>query len=193
MKDNILKRIMLSRRFLLLFSHFLVFSFSQSLFAQETFLVRLQSAVAGQGTVQIHQDADIAARVMGLVKNTRPSTRVNSTRVTHNPDSIVSHVDSLSLYPGRKVRMSGFRVQVYAGANSRDAKNKAYQMEGMVHTLFPGQPVYTRFVSPRWICHVGDFRTREEALELLEEMRKTGKFSEAITVRCKINAVMYDE
>lgn len=165
-------------------------SIVNSSFAQDSFLVRLQSTAVGQGVVQIHQDADIAARVMGVLK-AKPTAHTNTARLspTGTPDSILAHIDSI---PVRKMRMNGFRVQVYAGANSRDAKNKAYQMEGMVHTLFPGQPVYTRFVSPRWICHVGDFRTREEALELLEEMRKTGKFSEAITVKCKINAVMYE-
>ena len=89
--------------------------------------------------------------------------------------------------------MNGYRVQIYAGGNSRDAKNHAYQMEVMARRLFPDQPVYTRFVSPRWICHVGDFRTREEALELLKDMRQTGKFSEAITVKCKVNLVLHDE
>ncbi len=83
-------------------------------------------------------------------------------------------------------------MQVYAGGNSRDAKRRAYQMEAQVRTLFPDQPVYTRFVSPRWICHVGDFQTRDEALDLLRELRKTGRFSEAITVKCKINAYVYE-
>jgi hypothetical protein len=65
-------------------------------------------------------------------------------------------------------------------------------MEALVHTHFPEQSVYTRFVSPRWICHVGDFQTREEALDLLMQMRKIPGFSEAITVRCKINAYVYE-
>lgn len=166
-------------------------SIVNSVQAQDSFFERLQQPVAGQGSVKLHHDADIAARVMGLMKTARP-THAGRVVTGSTPDSILAHVDTLSLMPGKKVRMNGFRVQVYAGANSRDAKNKAYQMEGIVHSLFPEQPVYTRFVSPRWICHVGDFRTREEALELLENMRKTGRFSEAITVKCKINAVMYE-
>ena len=31
------------------------------------------------------------------------------------------------------------------------------------------------------------------ALRLLKDMRRTGKFSEAITVRCKINAYVYEQ
>ncbi len=87
----------------------------------------------------------------------------------------------------KKTRPTGYRVQVYAGGNSRDAKMKALQMEGKVTALFPEMAVYTRFVSPRWVCHVGDFLTREEASEFLHELRSVGRFDEAIVVKCKIN------
>ena len=180
----------ISGRHLLLLSHFLIFSFSQPLFAQtQPFTERLQKAVSGQGTVRLHQDADIVALVNGTARRS-----VNTTRsLLTSTDSLLSANDSLLMGTGRKVRMNGYRVQVYAGGNSRDAKRRAYQVEALVRKLFPEQPVYTRFVSPRWICHVGDFKTRAEALRLLKDMRRTGKFSEAITVRCKINAYVYEQ
>lgn len=180
----------ISGRHLLLLSHFLIFSFSQPLFAQtQPFTERLQKAVSGQGTVRLHQDADIVALVNGTARRSVTTTRSLLT----STDSLLSANDSLLMGTGRKVRMNGFRVQVYAGGNSRDAKRRAYQVEALVRKLFPEQPVYTRFVSPRWICHVGDFKTRAEALRLLKDMRRTGKFSEAITVRCKINAYVYEQ
>ena len=175
---------------LLLLSHFLIFSFSQPLFAQtQPFTERLQKAVSGQGTVRLHQDADIVALVNGTARRSVTTTRSLLT----STDSLLSANDSLLMGTGRKVRMNGYRVQVYAGGNSRDAKRRAYQVEALVRKLFPEQPVYTRFISPRWICHVGDFKTRAEALRLLKDMRRTGKFSEAITVRCKINAYVYEQ
>ena len=59
----------ISGRHLLLLSHFLIFSFSQPLFAQtQPFTERLQKAVSGQGTVRLHQDADIVALVNGTAK-----------------------------------------------------------------------------------------------------------------------------
>ncbi len=168
--------------------------------SQDTFVERLQRPVAGQGRVQVRQDAEIAALVSGrMVKsgdNLLHRNRLGQTVSTtasglQTPDTLVH--DTMLWAPGHKVRMNGFRVQVYAGGNSREAKRRAYQMEGQVKNLFPDQPVYTRFVPPRWICHVGDFQTREEALELLEDLRKTGRFPEAITVKCKINAFVYEE
>ena len=168
-------------------------SIVHSAHAQGTFTERLQRSVNGQGTVRIHHDAEIDALVNGKQTATGKTSK----------DSIASSVsqllvdttlagDLLSIQP-HKVRIDGYRVQVYAGGNSRDAKRKAYQTEDLVRSKFPDQPVYTRFVNPRWICHVGDFRTRAEALDFLRDVRRTGKFSEAITVRCKINAIVYDE
>ena len=180
----------ISGRHLLLLSNFLIFSFSQPLFAQtQPFTERLQKAVSGQGTVRLHQDADIVALVNGTARRSVTTTRSLLT----STDSLLSANDSLLMGTGRKVRMNGYRVQAYAGGNSRDAKRRAYQVDALVRKLFPEQPVYTRFISPRWICHVGDFKTRAEALRLLKDMRRTGKFSEAITVRCKINAYVYEQ
>ena len=166
-------------------------------FAQETFIERLQRPVAGQGKVIIYNDAEIAALVSGRAlkagdARNRLGQNVTPSSVAQQPDTL-AHDTLAFTQVGRKVRMNGFRVQVYAGGNSREAKRRAYQVEGQVKSLFPGQSVYTRFVEPRWLCHVGDFQTREEALELLEELRKTGRFPEAITVKCKINAYVYDE
>lgn len=189
MKNCALRGTAARRKWSILLSYFLIFSFSQSLQAQETFTERLQKPVAGQGTVRLWQDAEIAALANGKRQTVIAPTRVqtpDTTHLTHN------NVDTLMLGTGRKVRMNGYRVQVYAGGNSRDAKHRAYQMEGLVRSKFPDQPVYTRFVSPRWICHVGDFQTREEALQLLQEMRKVGGFSEAITVKCKISTIVYE-
>ena len=164
--------------------------------AQERFIVRLQKTVVGQGTVRVHHDAEIEALLNGKRQTPAvPSQSVGKVKpsvLSQLPDSTVEETQDSLVGLGRKVRMNGYRVQVYAGGNSRDAKRRAYQVEAQVKTLFPDQPVYTRFVSPRWICHVGDFHTREEALEMLRELRKTGRFSEAITVKCKINAFVYE-
>lgn len=170
-------------------------SIVNSAYAQGTFTERLQRIVSGQGTIRIHHDADIDALVNGQRTTTAATPQTSVVPIVPPVSQLLvdsTLTDDLIGIQGRKVRINGYRVQVYAGGNSRDAKRKAYQMEGLVKSKFPEQPVYTRFVNPRWICHVGDFRTREEALALLREMRRTGKFSEAITVRCKINAIVYD-
>lgn len=177
----------MSRRFAFsLLAAFLSFTLS----AQEKFTDKLQKRVEGQGVVVLHQDAEIDALVNGTVMN-RPVQKSVGRKSDTTAVSIVK--DSLgiidgSLLTGRRVRKNGYRIQVYAGGNSRDAKYKAQQMEGKVRTYYPELSTYTRFVSPRWICHVGDFLTREEAVEVLSDMRSKGGFEEAIVVRCKVNA-----
>ncbi len=163
--------------------------------AQESFTDRLQKQVSDQGIVVLHHDAEIDALVNGTAYNT-PSTSnrqdIDPTITKIIPDNHTAGNETTSASPslGKRVRMDGYRVQVYVGGNSRDAKYKAQQMEGRVRSYFPDTDIYTRFVSPRWVCHIGDFKTREEAVEFLSELRGKGGFSDAIVVKCKINALV---
>ena len=82
-------------------------------------------------------------------------------------------------------KVNGYRVQVYAGGNSRDSKIKAERTGKEINSLFPGTPVYVHFYSPRWICRMGNYRTYEEAAEILRAVKKLG-YSSAIIVKGKI-------
>jgi hypothetical protein len=82
-------------------------------------------------------------------------------------------------------KINGYRVQVYAGGNSRDARIKAERIGKEINALFPGEPVYVHFYSPRWICRMGNYRTYDEANEILRAVKKLG-YSSAIIVKGKI-------
>ena len=82
-------------------------------------------------------------------------------------------------------KINGYRVQVYAGGNSRDARRKAEKTGREINTLFPGEPVYVHFYSPRWICRMGNYRTYEEAHQILNAVKKLG-YKSAIIVKGKI-------
>jgi hypothetical protein len=100
------------------------------------------------------------------------------------PDS-TSSADSLSLGP--KVKINGFRIQVYFGDNSRKGKTEARAAGLRFRNSFPELPVYVSFASPHWKCQAGDFRTIEEASEILKQIREMGIFREAVIVKSKIN------
>ena len=101
------------------------------------------------------------------------------------PDSLQKEVkDSV---PPKRIRINGFRVQVYYGGNNQKSKQQARQMAERAKIWFEELPVYTSFSSPHWICRVGDFQTREEAMEVLTAMRESGRFPRAIIVKSKIN------
>ncbi len=99
-------------------------------------------------------------------------------------------VDTTSTAESRKkvlkgYKVNGYRVQIYAGGNSRDARVKAERTGREINALFPGEPVYVHFYSPRWICRMGNYRTYEEADEVLRSVKKMG-YDSAIIVKGKI-------
>lgn len=82
-------------------------------------------------------------------------------------------------------KVDGYRVQVYAGGNSRDDKIKAQQAGNRVKSAMPNIPVYVHFISPRWICRIGNFKSQQEASNVLRQVRSMG-FKQATIVSQKI-------
>ena len=83
-------------------------------------------------------------------------------------------VDTRHKVMRRSYKVKGYRVQVFAGGNSREDKLKAQRAGNDLKAAFPNQPVYVHFYSPRWICRMGNFRTYEEASHILREVQKLG-------------------
>ena len=120
----------------------------------------LERNVPGQGKVTIHQDP----RLEALIGMERPATGEQ-----------------------KVIKTSGFRIQAYAGNNTRQAKNDAYHVASRVKEYFPELTVYTSFNPPRWLCRVGDFRSIEEADAMMRRLKATGVFKEVSIVRDQIN------
>lgn len=162
-----------------------------SLAAQQRYTDLLQRPVEGQGKITLYQSERITSLVNGtqLPQGTAPAAR----RVTQPVQPVTRHQpDSVDTMPapvrptGQRMRVNGYRIQVYSGDNSRKGKNEAAAMGRRVRAMFPELPVYTHFASPHWICRVGDFRTYEEASEYFRQMKGSGQFAEAVMVRCKV-------
>ena len=140
------------------------FGLSLSVSAQQKSIVdELQKTAVGQGTVTIHQDAGIAA-LLGS-----------------------AYVKSDNDEEPKVLKARGYRVQVYAGNNSRLAREEAGNVAEEVKKEFPEMPVYTFFQPPRWLCRVGDYRSIEEADASMRRLKATGKFKEVSIVREQIN------
>lgn len=128
--------------------------------AQETIFDRLSVQQVGEGEVIIHQDSRLK-ELVGAPQSA--GEEGNAQRIQQ--------------------KVSGFRVQVYAGNNSQKARAEAHRMAEKVKTLFPEMTVYSQFVSPRWLCRVGDFRSIEEADVVMRQLKATGEFKEVSIVR----------
>jgi hypothetical protein len=74
---------------------------------------------------------------------------------------------------------------VFAGGNSSNDRVKAERTGNEIKSLFPEEPVYVHFYSPRWICRMGNYRTYEEAHAILRSVRELG-YQSAIIVKGKI-------
>ncbi len=82
-------------------------------------------------------------------------------------------------------KVTGYRVQAYAGGNSRNDRLKAEQIGNAIKMKYPDQPVYVHFYSPRWICRIGNFRSLGEAQKMLAKVRAMG-YKQACLVKGKI-------
>ena len=111
--------------------------------------------------------------------------RHESTSGDNDEDLEIPTVDTRKKVMRRSYKVNGYRVQVFAGGNSRNDKIKAQQAGNSVKAAFPSQPVYVHFYSPRWICRMGNYRTYEEANAILTQVKKMG-YKQACIVSGKI-------
>ena len=177
----------------------------------QTYTQRIQQQNGnGQGTVTIHQDADIDKLVNSEVLNnakqttptssqpatphaattsgTKPST--TTTKPTSNSSGNEGETDETTPDLSKKVmrggvKVNGYRVQAFAGGNSRNDRIQAERIGNNIKSHFANVPVYVHFYSPRWICRVGNYRTYEEAHQMLVQLRNLG-YNQASIVKGKI-------
>ena len=171
----------------------------------QTFLDRLKKPTKDKAVVTVTQDAAIDKLVNGdNAANTTVTTRKEpagttkkepaekhekptSTNTTTSPASSTPEEPDMS----KKVmknsyKVTGYRVQAFAGGNTRSDRQKAENVGNAIKRRFPEQPIYVHFYSPRWICRVGNFRTYEEAHAVLLEIREMG-YKQASIVKGKIS------
>ncbi len=82
-------------------------------------------------------------------------------------------------------KVTGYRVQAFAGGNTRADKTKAQQAGNDIKMRFPDQPIYVHFYSPRWICRVGNYRSINEARRMLSAIKSMG-YKAAVIVKGQI-------
>jgi len=182
--------------------------------AQSSFTQRLQQSKTGEGKITLTQSKAIDELVNGPAvtpattpaapKNTQKQTEKKenntATNTNQNKESkpkvqpvVVERPDTVNLDAPEEIqkkimkgtKMAGYRVQVFAGGNSRRDRIKAERIGSEIKGLFPSEPVYVHFYSPRWICRMGNYRTYEEAHEVLDRVKRNG-YQSAIIVKGKI-------
>ena len=179
--------------------------------AQSSFTQRLQQSKNGEGNITVTQDMAIDELVNGPVVTAPTRTKTTTTQqkptetqqkttekpaekkelepkavaVEHHDTTTVDTPEEMQKKIMKGVKVAGYRVQVFAGGNTRKDRVKAERIGSEIKSLFPGVPVYVHFYSPRWICRMGNYRTYEEAHAVLERVKNNG-YQSAIIVKGKI-------
>ena len=179
----------------------------------QTFLDRLKKPTKDKAVVTITQDAAIDKLVNGdnatnatigtrkaptsntkkenATSNTATSNATSNT-ATPSSNTSASHASSTeepdmsNKVMKNSYKVTGYRVQAFAGGNTRNDRRTAETVGNNIKRRFPEQPIYVHFYSPRWICRVGNFRTYEEAHAMLLEIREMG-YKQASIVKGKIS------
>lgn len=168
----------------------------------QSFLHYLQAVESGKGLITIKQDPSLnylidnntpvvvvdtlptITNVPIVVAKTRrlkydtlwskpkmPEFSVHSRRVTGDSLSAIS--SSKKILTNTK-KVTGYRVQLYAGGNTREDRQKAEAIGRKAKRLFPHEPIYTHFYSPRWVCRMGNYEDYGEAQAALKKARHAG-------------------
>ena len=196
------------------FLPFYLFAFLPLNLTAQTFLDRLQTKVEGQGTVTVHQDSAINRLVLDPQSTVTPTTTTTPTSTTSTttpttPTSTTTTTPSTTTTgttttgtitgtgtptetvttptTGTRTRrtIDGYKVQAFAGGNTREDRKKAERTASSIRAQFPNVAVSAHFYSPRWVCRVGNYRTREEAQHMLSALKNLG-YSQAHIVRTKV-------
>ena len=120
---------------------------------QRGILEELKAVRPGEGKVMVFEDKAIAD-VLG--------------RSMAPPRTVYTSSDGSLQF----VKMRGFKIQAFSGNDQRSSKNEAYHKQGLINNAFPEMETVVTFDSPFWRLRVGNFKTREEATAVLEEMRR---------------------
>lgn len=172
----------------------------------QKFLDTLKQKAQGQGTVTVTQSKEIDELVNGrqnaapvapaaqptnanketvetAVPKEKPTESITRREETSTETTVI---DTRKKVMRNSYKVNGYRVQVFAGGNTRNDRIKAEQIRDKMKAAFPDQPIYTHFYSPRWICRMGNFRSYDEANRILKKVKALG-YGQACIVKGKIS------
>ncbi len=164
----------------------------------QTFTERIQKKVDGKGTITIHQSEEIKqlvndpnatdSQVQKVTESKRQVEPLKDNKQVNNTTPSSSENDETEPVETQKKatqKITGYRVQAFAGGNSRKDRLTAESIRNNIKSQIPNVAVYVHFYSPRWICRVGNFRTYEEAHQMMVRLHNMG-YKQASIVKGKI-------
>lgn len=108
-----------------------------------------------------------------LAAGTSFAQEKGSVKVVKDPliDSLIAR--RIELYKGvtssgTPIVVNGYRIQIFFGPNRKEV----YDEQARFKSLYPEYNTYISYTQPNYRLKIGDFRTRMEAQQVMNELRK---------------------
>lgn len=124
----------------------------------------------------------VAICIIGMVGAAKATAQEAGGKL--NVRFMTASLDSLVRYSAQsnanQTTLDGFRIQIYSGSGVT-SKNDAAETQARFMKMYPEEKAYIIYNAPFWRVRVGDYRTRSEAMRLLNKLG--GSFSGSYIVR----------
>ncbi|MBR4756366.1 MAG: SPOR domain-containing protein [Bacteroidales bacterium] len=134
-----------------------------------------------QGQAPAVDSTLIGKNIFTILPSTQRGAKANVT--VHQSEGIIKALNN-QIASNSSRKMTGYRVRIFNDnkQNSRGASEAAMnRFKGM----YPGLSAYRTYSNPFFKVTVGDFRTKSEAMQLLDQVK--GSFPSAFIVKETIN------
>lgn len=110
--------------------------------------------------------------------------------VTVHQSQSIANAMSSKIERNKSRKMTGYRVRIFFD-NKQNARNASEAAMNRFKAAYPGHGAYRTFASPYFKVTVGDFRTKSEAMQMMQRLK--GDFPSAFVVKENINFPIVDK
>lgn len=112
------------------------------------------------------QESKGSNNIFSIIANPSNGGNISIVQDSKISTLVLSHLES----NGNSETMEGFRIQIYSGS-SKKAKGDALSAKSKLLSSFPEIAVYLEYKAPFWRVRAGDFRSKNEAMELNSRLK----------------------
>ena len=124
------------------------------------------TVITRDSIIKVNQPSGLALRLeRGVESEKSIDTSAQASSEQNNPVS-----EDQATHPREKT--VGYRVQVFSDNNIRTAKGEARSKAAAIGSSLPQYKTYVTYEAPFWRLRVGDFRSKSDAMEAADEIKR---------------------